>query len=126
VKHVTAKADILAQPDAIWSLLTEFDRWPEWGVSVTAVESDATEVAPGVRGRVRTPLGIWLPFVIGDVVPQSFWGWRVAGVPATGHYLEPRSGFTRVRFTVAWPAAPYLAALATSLRRVKILVEEAQ
>ena len=87
------------------------------------MESDAKEVAPGVTGRVRTPFGLWLPFVIGEVVPCSFWDWRVAGVPATGHYVEPRNTFTRVRFTAPWPAAPYSAVMAVSLRRIKRLAE---
>jgi len=123
MKHFAATVDVAAEPEAIWPLLAEFRRWPEWGVSVTDVKSDADEVTAGATGRVRTAFGLWLPFVIGDVIPQSFWDWRVAGVAATGHYLEPRGAFTQVGFTVPWPAAPYGAVLGMSLRRIKRIAE---
>ena len=123
MKRVSSTIDIAASAERIWPFIAEFERWPQWGLSVTRVDSAADKVAPGVTGRVRTPVGLWLPFVIGDVIPESSWDWTVAGVPATGHHLEPRGDCTYVRFTAPWVAAPYKLAMQLSLRRLKRIVE---
>jgi hypothetical protein len=49
------------------------------------------------------------------------WAWRVAGVPATRHGVEPRDGGCR-----AWMSAPvwapaYLPVLALGLRRIEAI-----
>jgi hypothetical protein len=123
VKRVASTIAISASPDQIWPFLAEFDRWPQWGISISAVESEAQQIASGVTGRVRTRLGLWLPFTINRVDAHSFWDWTVAGVRATEHYLNPRSGYTQVGFTAPWLVAPYTLAMNASLRKLKQLVE---
>ena len=124
MKRIVAGIDINADVNCVWDLLTRFEDWPAWGTTVTAVMSPRSRVAPGATGRVRTILGFWLPFEITDVVDGTSWHWKVAGVPATGHIIRRVGpGITRVEFTVPWPAAPYVVALRTSLRRLKRLAE---
>ncbi len=108
----------------MWRLITEFRSWPRWGPTLRAVESSAVGVAAGVRGRVKTPAGVWLPFTITDVVEGRSWSWEVAGVSATGHVVEPLGpARCRAMFTVAWPFAPYVIVLRRGLKRLATLAE---
>ena len=77
--------EIPAPAAVAWRLLTDTEAWPRWGPSVLAVEAPARFIGPGTRGQVQTALGLWLPFEITDWQPDCRWGWRVAGLPATGH-----------------------------------------
>ncbi|MBT8201951.1 MAG: hypothetical protein HKN74_00645 [Acidimicrobiia bacterium] len=124
MRHIGTALDIAASGERVWSLLTEFEHWPSWGISIRRVESAAARVATGVEGRVQTVAGLWLPFTIGDVTPGHFWAWEVAGIGATGHRVTPLADAEcRAEFTAPWPAAPYLAVLRISLHRLKSLAE---
>lgn len=87
--RILASALVPATPALVWSLLSDTRLWPTWGVPVTAVEGEGDVVYEGMRGRIRTPLGIWLPFEIAEVAPGRAWSWYVAGVRATGHEVDP-------------------------------------
>lgn len=124
MKHIGTSTDIAASGERVWSLLSEFEHWPSWGISIRRVESQANRVAPGVEGRVQTVAGVWLPFTIGDVAEGRFWTWNVAGIGATGHRVTALADHRcRVKFTAPWVAAPYLVVLRISLHRVKSLAE---
>jgi uncharacterized protein YndB with AHSA1/START domain len=124
VKHVRAAIEIDAPAGAVWPYLAEFDYWPVWGPTVSAVESDAAAVTTGARGRVKTVAGFWLPFEITAVDPGRSWHWKVAGIPATGHHVHPIGNeLCRVEFTVAWPLALYVAVLRAGLTRLQQLVD---
>jgi uncharacterized protein YndB with AHSA1/START domain len=124
VRHIGTSVEVDAPTERVWALLTEFDHWPDWGVSIRRVESETERVAAGVTGRVQTVAGLWLPFRICDVIPGRFWIWDVAGIGATGHRIKPLAERRcRVEFTGPWIAAPYLAVLRMSLRRLKTLAE---
>jgi hypothetical protein len=124
MKHVRSAIDIGAPGDAVWTIITDFDRWPEWGPTVRAVIASASSVAAGVTGKVQTPVGIWLPFQITEVDAGRSWGWDVAGIAATGHeVIATGPASCRLEFSVPWPAAPYVAVLRPGLRRVKRLAE---
>lgn len=123
---VRARIEIDAPAAAVWTLIAEFVHWPEWGPSVRAVEAGTGSVEPGVSGRVRTPLGIWLPFTIETVEPGRSWDWRVAGIRATGHRVEPLdSARCAVEFSAPRLAAPYVWVLRRGLRSLKELAERA-
>jgi uncharacterized protein YndB with AHSA1/START domain len=113
-------ARIVAAPAAtMWTLLAQPHRWPEWGPSVRDVECSDDEIRPGTHGRVRTPIGLWLPFTITAVEPGRTWHWRVAGLAATGHRLEPvDEHHTRVVFEVPAWGFPYAIVCWAALRNL--------
>lgn len=113
----------VAWPHA-WAAFARYEHWPTWGPSVTAVEPAHGEVAVGRTGRVRTPVGGWLPFTITAVDPGRRWSWHVAGLPATAHRVEP-DGPTRcwLVFEVPWWAAPYALVCRVALGRLAATAE---
>jgi len=124
MRSVRVSVEIARPLDQVWPLVAEFRWWPSWGPTVRAVSSEADAVAPGVRGKVQTPLGFWVPFEIAGVEPGRSWDWTVAGIGATGHHLtEVGATSTRVDFTVPGWFAPYVLVLRTGLRRLKRLAE---
>ncbi len=74
----------------VWRLITDTHTWPLWGPSVRAVDSPERFIRAGLKGRIRTPLGNWLPFSIAAFEPEHYWDWRVCGMAATGHRVIPR------------------------------------
>ncbi len=114
---------IAAEAAAAWSLLTDLDRWRDWGPSVRGATLDAPgRFEPGATGQVTTVVGIRLPFRLTDVDPGHRWAWRVAGIPATVHTVEPDRAGVRVGFGVPAPAVPYLAVCSLALRRIEALL----
>lgn len=113
---------IAAPAETVWNILTALEQWPKWGPTVTAAElAGAAPLHLGSCGQVRTPVGLPLPFEINEFEPGRMWAWKIAGVPATKHGVEPASGGCR-----AWMSAPlwapaYLPVLAVALRRIDSL-----
>jgi hypothetical protein len=115
--------DVAAELDTAsaraWELLADTAHWPEWGPSVVAVEPAGVMVEPGLRGRVWTVAGFSVPFEITAVESGRSWRWRVAGVAATGHRVEPLGpGRCRVVFEVPAWAAPYALVCRMALGRL--------
>jgi polyketide cyclase/dehydrase/lipid transport protein len=115
----TVDRQIDASADAVWHILIDLDAWPRWGPTVASAELDGAGFEQGATGRVWTPVGVPLPFVISELDPGRSWGWHVAGVPATQHGVEPAGAGCR-----AWMSAPlwapaYLPVLAIALRRIE-------
>jgi hypothetical protein len=71
----------------VWRLLTDTSLWPLWGPTVRGVRCSERLIRKGSEGKVRTPFGWWVPFVITEYDDLHFWGWKVAGMRATGHRL---------------------------------------
>lgn len=124
---------VAAPADAVWTLLTDTRQWPAWGPSITGAEpADAApagavtaELGPGSRGRVRTVLGVALPYAVTGFEAGRYWSWSVAGVAATGHRVTPQTGGCLVTFTVPWWAPAYLPVCALALRRIERLAAAA-
>lgn len=116
----TTSRHIDAAPDTVWQILIDLDAWPVWGPTVAGAEMEGgAALRLGARGRVWTPVGVPLPFEIISFEPGRVWGWKVAGVPATRHGVEPQGSGCR-----AWMSAPvwapaYLPVLAIALRRIE-------
>lgn len=84
-----------------WRILTDTREWPIWGPSVRAVDAPSHLIGPSMRGRIQTPVGLWLPFEITRREPEHACSWRVAGVEATGHRIDPLDpGRCRVTFEI--------------------------
>jgi hypothetical protein len=119
--------EIAAPAAAAWALLTDTRRWPGWGPSVTAVECAESFIGPGTVGWVRTIAGVRLPFRITEFAAGRRWCWDVAGIPATGHRVEPLGPVRcRVVFEVPLLAAPYLAVCRLAAERIRRILEEEQ
>ncbi len=108
----------------IWELITDTDTWPEWGPSVSAVESENRFIRKGTKGKVKTAGGIWLPFLITEYEEGHFWSWDVVGIPATGHRVESReNGFCLLTFEIPLLAAPYAYICKIALDRIAGILE---
>lgn len=115
--------DIAAPASAAWRLLIDTREWPQWGPSVRAVDCPQPLIGPGVTGRVQTAAGLWLPFTIIDWEPGRAWDWRVGGLPATGHRVEPLAeDRCRVSFLIPLYAPFYRPVCRTALQRIAELV----
>lgn len=129
---------IAASAEDVWALLTDTRQWPAWGPSITGVEPapaglpagpesgpadsrGSGGLAAGSSGRVRTVLGVALPYTVTAFEPGRYWSWSVAGIPATGHRVVPQGGGCVVTFTVPWWAPAYLPVCALALRRIERL-----
>ena len=120
---VTVSRSYAVPVEAAWSLLVSTGTWSRWGPSVRGVEPSAAVLTEGLRGRVRTPLGIWLPFRITQLEPQHSWTWSVLGIPATSHRVDAEPGGSRVTFGVPRLAFPYLVVCRLALGRIAAELE---
>ena len=110
---------IASPPETVWDLISCFEHWPKWGVTITAVEPSTGRVQPGSAGRVKTIAGFWLPFEITDVIDGESWSWKVAGIAATGHRVAPTAEGCKVTFTAPIWAPFYLPVLTAALGMIE-------
>jgi hypothetical protein len=104
----TRSGIVRAPAESVWDIYSTFAQWPVWGPSTRGVVASADQVGIGVTGKVQTPIGVWLPFEITDVVVGEKWSWRVAGVITTTHTVEAVNiNKTRIGFSVPIYVAPY-------------------
>ena len=108
----------------VWDFITDTTRWPKWGPSVIAVDCNDRYIKKGARGRVRIPLGLWVPFVITDYKDKTYWSWKIWGIRATGHRTEPiDERRCTLIFDVPALAAPYLIICWIAIRRIQNLLK---
>ena len=135
--NLSVGRDVAAEPSVVWDLLVDTERWSQWGPSVAeveltdvaepigvgtdAIDLDAQRIRAGSTGRVRTALGVWLPFAVTHFEPGRSWAWRVAGIPATTHCVVPHDRGCRVEFGIPALAAPYAVVCQAALRRIERL-----
>jgi hypothetical protein len=117
---VRVSREVDAPAEAAWRVLTDTREWPAWGPSVVEViVSPGPVLTAASRGRVKTALGVWLPFRVTRFEEGARWDWVVAGVPATGHLVEPLGpGRCLVSFEVPTWAAPYALVCRAALGRI--------
>ncbi len=94
--------------ERVWEILIDTRLWPVWGPSVQEVECAQRYISAGVSGRIKTAIGLWAEFTITEYKQLSYWGWKVAGVPATGHRLMRLSDQScELIFELPFVAFPY-------------------
>jgi len=99
--------------------------WSEWGPSIAEVYCKGRFITKGSKGKVKTAVGIWLPFIITGYEEGRFWSWNVAGIPATGHRVEPQEdGSCQLTFTVPLLAAPYVYICKIALNRIAGILDK--
>lgn len=96
-----------APRDRVWELFVDTHEWPNWGPSITGVETTDRRIQEGTTGRVRTVGGLWLSFEV-TACADYRWTWRVARIPATGHRVELLNEGCRAAFEIPLLAAPYV------------------
>jgi hypothetical protein len=114
-----------APADRVWDLFVDTRQWPAWGPSITAVECSDRRIRDGTTGHVRTVGGLRLPFEITSCANYR-WTWRVAGISATGHRVEPVNGRCRAAFELPLLAAPYTVVCRRALQRLDALAHGRQ
>jgi hypothetical protein len=111
---------------AVWDIMTDTNCWSEWGPSVIAVDCVHRYIRKGTQGRVKVPLGIWVPFVIPEFDDKRYWSWAIWGIRATGHKLEPFDERScNIFFEVPTLAIPYLLVCRIALKRIEAFVKNA-
>ncbi len=93
-----SEIDVAAEPEAVWSVLTDFGGWPRWNPDVKAMSVDG-DVAPGTRFTWKSG-----PATIKSTIQEVerprliAWTGRTLGTTAKHVYrLEPRDGRTAVQ-----------------------------
>ena len=129
-RRIRVSRTVPATRDAAWRVLTDTESWPEWGPSVTAVESSDPVIQRGTTGHLRTPVGIGVPFEITSC-QEYRWTWDVAKIPATGHRVdavdsEHGGEKCRVVFEVPLLAAGYVPVCRRALERIEAILIEAR
>jgi hypothetical protein len=115
----TVGRDIAAPSEAVWNILTALDAWPRWGPTVAGAElAEPGPLRLGSLGKVWTSIGVPLPFEITDFETGRTWAWKVAGVPATAHGVEPAGEGCRATMSVPIWAPVYLTVCALALKRI--------
>jgi hypothetical protein len=114
---------IAAPASVVWNVFVDLDAWPQWGPTVGAAWLDPphTSLELGATGGVRTSLGFAAPFTVTEFEPGRHWAWKVAGIPATHHRVEPADGGARASFAAPLWAAAYLSVCAIALRRIEAI-----
>jgi uncharacterized protein YndB with AHSA1/START domain len=93
-----SEIEIAAAPEAVWDVLTAFDRWPSWNPDVKSMTMRGT-VAPGSVFRWKAGPGT-ITSTIRRVEPPRLLAWtgKTLGIRAIHFWwLEPRDGKTFVR-----------------------------
>ena len=119
-------AEIDAPAATVWDVLVDLEAWPGWGPSVRRASVEGGALMAGAHGRVVTALGVSVPFEVTAFEPGVRWAWKVGGINATDHRVEPLGpDRCRLGFGVGWPAAPYLVVCRIALNRIEEIAMEA-
>ena len=86
-RRLTARGG--AAPELAWERYARIALWPTWSPQIRRVEADGERIAVGVRGTVRVPGGLEVPFTVTALDPSSrAWSWvvRLGPVAMTLHH----------------------------------------
>ncbi|WP_432571697.1 SRPBCC family protein [Kineococcus sp. SYSU DK005] len=109
---------------AAWEDYAVPARWPSWSPQVTGVRACAPRIAAGVRGAVRAPLGVRVPFEVTAVDEAArTWCWQVGAGPLRAELEHrvlavPGGSVTELRLSPALLCAPYAPLAQLALRRL--------
>jgi hypothetical protein len=107
----------------VWQLIIDTWTWHMWGPSIRAVNCLQRFISAGCKGRIQTPIGVWLPFCVTTFQSECFWDWRVAGLAATGHRVDSLGpNRSKLSFTVPVWAVGYGPVCRRALMRIDRLL----
>jgi uncharacterized membrane protein len=120
--RIETSVEILRPPEAVWPVMVDVERWPEWTASVTKLERlDSDPFGLGSRVRIRQPKLKTMIWRVREFQEgRSFtWEARSPGVYVSGrHEIRPADRGSIATLTViqsGWLAsllAPFFTALA--------------
>jgi len=122
-RRLVVRRAVDAPRASVWDVLIDTGRWPEWGPSISAVESSARHIQAGTTGRVRLLGTVWLPFEITGCADYR-WTWDVARIDATGHFVEPHPDGAVVGFEMPVLAAGYVPVCRRACARIDRLASD--
>ena len=115
---------IHAAPESGWDILTDTTQWPRWGPSVSSVSCSDRYIQKNASGRIWLPVGLSVPFRVTEYEHGTYWGWKVAGIRATGHRLIPYGDSTcKICFEMPVYWLPYSIVCHAALQRIAFLLE---
>ena len=102
--------DVAAPPEAVWDVLVDVERWPEWTDSVSKVRTlDAQPLTVGSRVEVSQPRIPTGTYTVTSLQPGTAFTWeqRQPGSAVTAHHecLPLADGGTRVELSVVMSGA---------------------
>ena len=109
--------DIASTPDAVWRVLADIERWPDWTPTMTTVEAlDPLPLHVGLRARVKQP-GL-RPSVLTvtaiDEGQRFLWVAKQAGLTFTADHVvtaTPRGSRVRLLAEFSGLLAPVIGAV---------------
>lgn len=121
--------DIAAAPEAVWRILTDIERWPDWTPTMTSVEAlDPLPLHAGLRARVKQP-GLRPSVLTVTAVEEGrrfFWVAKQAGLTfSADHVITPTPQGSRLRLFAEFSGllAPIVGAIYGKKTRAYVATE---
>jgi carbon monoxide dehydrogenase subunit G len=96
--------EIAAPPEAVWKVLIDVERWPEWTASTTKVERvEKSAFGLGSQARIEQPKLAKTVWTVVRFEPATRFDWesRTTGSHTiAGHIIEPSGTGSKVTLTV--------------------------
>jgi len=122
--HISVERKFKASPKRAWDLITDTTKWRLWGPTVRSVTSSDRYIRKGSWGKVCTPIGLKVPFLVTEYEYRYYWAWEVAGIRATGHRLIPfNTNSCIVAFELPFFWLPYVIVCRIALKRMARILE---
>ncbi len=98
--------DIAAQPDVVWAVMSDAERWHEWTASVTSIRLlDGSPMRVGSRAWIRQPKFPPAMWKVTAIDPGFSFSWK-SGAPGmwvyARHAIEPTPGGSRVTLSLTY------------------------
>ena len=127
---VQRSIDIDAPTSAVWAVISDVERWPEWTASVSSVRRSRTgPLTVGEQVVVSQPRLPTLTYTVTGVEDGRSFTWEAGNAVSRGvgeHVLTPRIGggcTATLRVTQRGPAARLVGALLDGLSRRYVRME---
>jgi hypothetical protein len=129
MSHFRIDVEIQAAPDRVWSVMGDFERWPEWTPTVTSIQRlDGGPVAIGSRLRIRQPKlppAVWR---LTQLDPGKSFTWVTGGpgVRVTArHWVEASESGSRATLSLQFSGllGPLVARLTRGLNQRYLALE---